>query len=144
MSGDGDRAFGSDGMLYATDRDNNIIVRIDADHGAVQRPDDAVRAGVGGELDPKDRHRHRRRLAGGGTEEVPLLLLGGGQRRHPPRRDPTGIVSTVAGGPGKTEILEGPVLPGSINQPGAIHFAATGELLVAVPREDALVQIRLP
>jgi sugar lactone lactonase YvrE len=55
----------------------------------------------------------------------------------------TGIVSAVAGGPGKARVVEG-ALPGSINQPGVIQFAATGELLVAVPRENALLQIRLP
>ena len=55
----------------------------------------------------------------------------------------TGIVSTVAGGPGKAQLVEG-ALPGSINQPGGVRFAATGELLFAVPRESALVQIRLP
>jgi DNA-binding beta-propeller fold protein YncE len=54
----------------------------------------------------------------------------------------TGIVSTVAGGPSKTMIVEGP--PGSINQPGGLAFAPTGELLVAVPRESSIVQIRLP
>ncbi|MGZ3429340.1 MAG: hypothetical protein ACXVCV_21965, partial [Polyangia bacterium] len=55
----------------------------------------------------------------------------------------TGIVSAVAGGPGKSQVIEG-ALPGSINQPGVIRFAPTGELLVVVPRESALVQIRLP
>jgi sugar lactone lactonase YvrE len=55
----------------------------------------------------------------------------------------TAIVSTVAGAPGKTQVAEGP-LPGAINQATAIHFAATGELLVAVPRENSLLQIRLP
>ena len=55
----------------------------------------------------------------------------------------TGIVSTVAGGPLKPMAVEG-ALPGSINQPGGLAFAATGELLVAVPRESSILQIRLP
>jgi YVTN family beta-propeller protein len=55
----------------------------------------------------------------------------------------TGNVTTVAGGPGKTQVVEGP-LPGAVNQPGTLAFAATGELLVAVPREQNLLQIRLP
>lgn len=55
----------------------------------------------------------------------------------------TGAVTTVAGGPGKAQVVEG-ALPGAINQPGSIALAPTGELLVAVPRENAIEQIRLP
>jgi DNA-binding beta-propeller fold protein YncE len=52
-------------------------------------------------------------------------------------------VTTVAGGPRKTQVVEG-ALPGAINQPGAIGFLPSGELLAVINREHAIIQIRLP
>jgi DNA-binding beta-propeller fold protein YncE len=52
-------------------------------------------------------------------------------------------VTTLAGGSSKPQVVEGP-LPGQINQPGAMAFLPNGDLLVAIPRESAIVQIRLP
>jgi DNA-binding beta-propeller fold protein YncE len=52
-------------------------------------------------------------------------------------------VTTLAGGTSKSQVIEGP-LPGQINQAGAMSFLPSGELLVAVPRENAIIQIRLP
>jgi DNA-binding beta-propeller fold protein YncE len=53
------------------------------------------------------------------------------------------IVSTVAGAPGRSQVVEG-ALPGGINQGAGIAFLPNGDLLVAVPRENSIVQIRLP
>ncbi len=253
MSGDGDMAFGSDGMLYAPDRYNGIIVRIDVDHGGTvttyagksgtlgsadgpaasatfngpdgiaadghmlyitDQQNDTIRAidlstnmvstlagspGMCGNVDMPgamarfcgpdglaadgsgnlyvaDNNSIRKIViatgavspavannglgfvdGASGTAKLwgPFRLTFDAQKKFlyfseqgndAIRRVEiaTGLVSTVAGGPGKAEVIEGAILPGSINQPGAVHFAATGELLVGVPRENALVQIRLP
>ncbi|MCU1280278.1 MAG: hypothetical protein JWM53_3824, partial [bacterium] len=54
-----------------------------------------------------------------------------------------GVVTTVAGGVGKVVVTPG-ALPGSINEPGAITVAPSGELFVVIPHEESILQIRLP
>jgi hypothetical protein len=55
----------------------------------------------------------------------------------------SGAVTTVAGTPHMPYVTVG-ALPGTLNQPWGLAFDAAGDLLVAVPREDALFQIRFP
>jgi hypothetical protein len=55
----------------------------------------------------------------------------------------TGVVSTVAGTLGAAVNRFGP-LPASINQPQQIAMTPAGDFLVATPREQSFVQIRLP
>jgi hypothetical protein len=56
---------------------------------------------------------------------------------------PGGVVTTVAGMPGKPVLAPGP-LPATINEPGALAFLPSGDLLVVVNHEQSLVEIRLP
>jgi len=55
----------------------------------------------------------------------------------------SGEVTTVAGAPGKVVLTPG-ALPASINEPVSLAFMPSGDLLVVVQHEEALVQIRLP
>src|SRR5439155_6538825 len=54
-----------------------------------------------------------------------------------------GSVTTVAGAPGKTQVVEG-ALPGATNQVHALGVLPNGDLLGVVQRENAVIQIRLP
>src|SRR6185369_16855088 len=53
----------------------------------------------------------------------------------------SGEVTTVAGAPGKVVLTPG-ALPASINEPVSLAFMPSGDLLVVVQHEEALVQIR--
>lgn len=53
-----------------------------------------------------------------------------------------GAVTTVAGARAKAYLATG-ALPGA-NEPAALVFTPAGDLLVAVPREQTILQIRLP
>jgi len=52
-----------------------------------------------------------------------------------------GVVTTVAGSVGKAVVAPG-ALPGSINEPGAITVAPSGDVFVVVPHEESILQIR--
>ena len=56
---------------------------------------------------------------------------------------PAGVVTTVAGAPGRPYLSPG-ALPATINEPTAITVAPSGDLFVVVLHEESLLQIRLP
>ena len=56
----------------------------------------------------------------------------------------TGDITTVAGQVGHAVDAPGPFETATLNQPQQIVFSPTGDLLVATPREQSILRIRLP
>ncbi|HEX6839510.1 MAG TPA: hypothetical protein VF334_23195, partial [Polyangia bacterium] len=56
----------------------------------------------------------------------------------------TGVVSTVAGHVGHAVDAPGPLSSAMLNHPQKLVVSPTGDLLVTTPREESILQIRLP